>query len=80
MMLGVRALLEASFGAEPPLLALRRRELMEHLFLLMATGEIAGLITAPPRVTLGILPYVVPQILTWKRPEDGLDAQVPRTC
>ena len=80
MMLGVRALLEASFGAEPPLLVLRRRELMERLFLLTLTAEMAGLITAPPRVALGILPFLVPQILTWKRPQDGIEAQVPRIC
>ncbi len=80
MIASIRAFVHASLGDPPPLLALRRRELMERLFLLTAIGELTGLITAPPRVTLGILPYVVPQILTWKRPEDGLDAQVPRTC
>jgi len=80
MIASVRCLLQASFGAEPPLRFLRRREVMERLFLLTLTAEMAGLITAPPRVALGILPFLVPQILTWKRSPDGIEAQVPRTC
>ncbi len=80
MIASVRALVQASLGGQPPFLAIRRREVMERFFLLMATGEMAGLITAPARVGLRILPYVVPQIVTWKRPEDGIEAKVPCTC
>ena len=59
MIASLRAVVPASLGAYPPLLALRRREVMERMFVLMTTGEMSGLITARPRVSLGTLPFLV---------------------
>ena len=46
---------------------LKTRMYMEHLFMLMTIGDMLGFPIIPPYYSLRILPYVVPQIETWKR-------------
>ena len=47
--------------------ALKTRGSMEHLFILITMGDMLGVPILPPYYSLRILPYVVPQIATWKR-------------
>ena len=58
--------------------ALKTRGSMEHLFILITMGDLIGLPILPPYYSLRILPFVVPQISTWKRrllrEKDLLDA------
>ena len=45
---------------------LRRRHTMENLFALDAYLIINGLTPAPPNARLWLLPYMVPQIMSWQ--------------
>ena len=47
--------------------ALRSRASMEHLFILTTMGDLLGVPILPPYYSMRLLPYVVPQIATWKR-------------
>ena len=47
--------------------ALRTRASMEHLFILVTMGDLLGVPILPPYYSLRLLPYVVPQVATWKR-------------
>lgn len=47
--------------------ALKTRASMEHLFILVTMGDMLGVPLLPPYYSLRLLPYVVPQIATWKR-------------
>jgi hypothetical protein len=47
--------------------ALKTRGSMEHLFILVTMGDLLGVPILPPYYSLRLLPYVVPQIATWKR-------------
>lgn len=47
--------------------ALRTRASMEHLFILITMGDLIGIPILPPYYSLRLLPYVVPNIATWKR-------------
>jgi hypothetical protein len=47
--------------------ALKTRASMEHLFILVTMGDMLGVPLLPPYYSLRLLPYVVPQISTWKR-------------
>jgi len=47
--------------------ALKTRASMEHLFILVTMGDLVGVPLLPPYYSLRLLPYVVPQIATWKR-------------
>jgi hypothetical protein len=47
--------------------AVRTRASMEHLFILITMGDMIGVPILPPYYSLRLLPYVVPQIATWKR-------------
>jgi hypothetical protein len=47
--------------------ALKTRGSMEHLFILITMGDLLGGPILPPYYSLRLLPYVVPQISTWKR-------------
>lgn len=47
--------------------ALKTRGSMEHLFILVTMGDLLGVPILPPYYSLRLLPYVVPQISTWKR-------------
>ncbi len=45
----------------------RQRADLEHLFILIAFGDLIGLPIIPPYYTMRLLPYIVPMITTWKR-------------
>ncbi len=45
----------------------RTRGSMEHLFILITLGDLVGVPILPPYFTLRLLPYVVPEINSWKR-------------
>lgn len=47
--------------------AMKTRGSMEHLFILITMGDLLGIPILPPYYSLRLLPYVVPQISTWKR-------------
>ena len=46
---------------------LRRREELEHIFVALMLSEQVGMPLAPPDLRLRLLPYLIPQILYWKR-------------
>ena len=47
--------------------ALEIRESMERLFMLGIFGDMLGVPILPPYYNLRLLPFVVPQVETWKR-------------
>lgn len=47
--------------------ALEMRASLESLFMLGTVGDMLGVPVLPPYYSLRLLPYVVPQIATWKR-------------
>ncbi len=47
--------------------AIRTRASMEHLFILITMGDLIGVPILPPYYSLRLLPYVVPNVATWKR-------------
>jgi hypothetical protein len=66
----IRALGDYIYGMathESTRFALKTRGSMEHLFILITMGDLLGVPILPPYYSLRLLPYVVPQIATWKR-------------
>lgn len=55
------------FGYEFVQSALDMRANLETLFMLITLGDMVGVPILPPYHSLRILPYVVPQIQSWKR-------------
>ncbi len=47
--------------------AVEERTALENLFLVCLFGDMLGVPILPPYYSLRLLPYVVPQIATWKR-------------
>jgi hypothetical protein len=47
--------------------AVRTRASMEHLFILITMGDLIGIPILPPYYSFRLLPYVTPQITSWKR-------------
>jgi hypothetical protein len=47
--------------------AVRTRASMEHLFILITMGDLLGVPILPPYYSLRLLPYVTPQVASWKR-------------
>ena len=47
--------------------ALATRIAMDNVFLLVVVGDIIGVPVMPPYYSLRLLPFVVPEIATWKR-------------
>jgi hypothetical protein len=47
--------------------AIETRAALENLFMVVVVGDMIGLPVLPPYYSLRILPYVVPEIVTWKR-------------
>lgn len=46
---------------------LKRRKDLEQIFMLVTAGELMGFSLSPPLTGLRLLPFVVPQILYWRR-------------
>jgi len=65
--LGMRDFLYGMAGHDMTRFALKTRGSMEHLFILITMGDLLGVPILPPYYSLRLLPYVVPQISTWKR-------------
>ena len=63
----VREFLYGMFGLEFAHHALEMRASLESLFMLATVGDMIGVPILPPYYSLRLLPYVVPQIATWKR-------------
>lgn len=63
----VKELLYGMAGHDMTRYALKTRGSMEHLFILITMGDLLGVPILPPYYSLRLLPYVVPQISTWKR-------------
>lgn len=47
--------------------ALEMRHEMEAVFIVVTLGDLIGVPVLPPVYSLRLLPYVVPEIETWKR-------------
>jgi hypothetical protein len=47
--------------------AIEMRAQLESVFLVVLVGDMIGLPVLPPYYSLRLLPFVVPQIATWKR-------------
>ncbi len=62
-----RSVLYGMAGHDMARYALKTRGSMEHLFILITMGDLLGIPILPPYYSLRLLPYVVPQISTWKR-------------
>lgn len=63
----VKSILYGMAGHDMARYALKTRGSMEHLFILITMGDLLGIPILPPYYNLRLLPYVVPQISTWKR-------------
>ena len=63
----VRDFLYGMMGMEMAGHALEMRASLESLFMLGTVGDMLGIPILPPYYSLRLLPYVVPQISTWKR-------------
>jgi hypothetical protein len=47
--------------------AIETRAALESLFLTVVVGDMIGLPVMPPYYSLRLLPYVTPEVATWKR-------------
>jgi hypothetical protein len=47
--------------------AIQARAAMETLFMTVVVGDMVGVPVLPPYYSLRLLPYVVPEVSTWKR-------------
>lgn len=47
--------------------ALEARATLESLFMVAVVGDMVGLPVMPPYYSLRLLPYVTPQVATWRR-------------
>ncbi len=63
----VRQFLYGMMGMEIAEHAVEMRASLEALFMLGTVGDMLGVPVLPPYYSLRLLPYVVPQIETWKR-------------
>jgi hypothetical protein len=63
----VREFLYGMIGFEFEEHAMEMRASLENLFMAITFGDMLGLPIIPPFYTLKLLPYVVPNISTWKR-------------
>ena len=63
----IREFLYGMFGMEIAQHALEMRASLESLFMLGTVGDMLGVPILPPYYSLRLLPYIVPNISTWKR-------------
>jgi hypothetical protein len=47
--------------------AIETRAALENLFMVTIVGDMIGLPVIPPYYSLRLLPFVIPQVATWKR-------------
>jgi hypothetical protein len=63
----IREFLYGMMGMEIASHALEMRASLENMFMLGLVGDMIGVPILPPYYSLRLLPYVMPQIETWKR-------------
>lgn len=63
----IREFLYGMFGMEIASHAMEMRASLESIFMLGTVGDMIGVPVLPPYYSLRLLPYIVPQIATWKR-------------
>jgi hypothetical protein len=63
----LRELLYGMTGHEFARHAMATRASLETLFMVTVLGDMIGLPVMPPYYSLRLLPFVVPEIATWKR-------------
>ncbi len=63
----VRQFLYGMMGMEIADHAIEMRASLESLFMLGTVGDMIGVPILPPYYSMRLLPYIVPQIETWKR-------------
>lgn len=63
----VREFLFGMIGYEMAQHALEMRASLESLFMLATVGDMIGVPILPPYYSLRLLPFVAPQIASWKR-------------
>jgi hypothetical protein len=63
----VRGALYGAGAHEIVLYAVRLRSDMESLFILITLGDLIGVPILPPYYSLRLLPFLVPNIASWKR-------------
>jgi hypothetical protein len=63
----VRDFLYGMMGMEMANHALEMRASLESMFMLGTVGDMLGIPILPPYYSLRLLPFVLPQIETWKR-------------
>ncbi len=63
----VREFLYGMMGMEIANHALEMRASLESMFMLGTVGDMLGIPILPPYYSLRLLPFVLPQIETWKR-------------
>jgi hypothetical protein len=63
----LREFLYGMFGYETSQQALELRASLETMFMLVTFGDLIGVPVLPPYYGLRLLPYVVPQLRTWRR-------------
>jgi hypothetical protein len=63
----LREILFGMTGYEFTRHALEMRASLETLFMVVTVGDMIGLPVIPPYYALRLMPYVVPQIATWRR-------------
>ena len=63
----LREFLFGMIGYEFTQHAVEMRASLETLFMVITMGDIIGVPVIPPYYSLRLLPYVTPQVATWKR-------------
>ncbi len=63
----LREFMYGMFGMELVEHSLEMRASIENLFMLSILGDMIGVPVMPPYYSLRILPYLIPNISTWKR-------------
>jgi hypothetical protein len=63
----IREALYGFTGYELHLHMKKEKGYVNHLFMLVIFGDLAGLPLLPPYYALRLLPYIVPEINAWKR-------------
>ena len=64
---GLRQFMFGMVGMEMANHAMEMRASLESLFMLATVGDMLGVPVIPPYYSLRLLPYVVPNITSWKR-------------
>ena len=63
----IRDFMYGMFGMEIADHVIEMRASMESLFMLATVGDMIGIPVLPPYYSLRLLPFMFPQIVTWKR-------------